>query len=178
MKIPIKHWLPLILFLVLVCFFFVGLNLNPREISSPLINKPAPQFSGALIPGSTRHFNVEEMRGKVWLLNVWASWCSACRDEHDLLMEISKEHAIPIIGLDYKDVENDAIATLNKFGNPYEMVVSDADGRIGIDYGVYGVPESYLIDKKGIIRFKEIGTISRKSLEEKILPMARQLNNE
>lgn len=178
MKISIKHWLPLILFLVLVCFFAIGLNLNPREISSPLINKPAPRFSGALIPDATRHFSVEDMRGKVWLLNVWASWCSACRDEHELLMEISREHVVPIIGLDYKDADNDAIATLNKFGNPYDMVVNDADGKIGIDYGVYGVPESYLIDKKGIIRLKEIGSISRKSLEEKILPLARKLNNE
>lgn len=178
MKISIKHWLPLILFLVLVCFFVIGLSLNPREISSPLINKPAPRFSGALISDATSRFSVEDMRGKVWLLNVWASWCSACRDEHDLLMEISREHLVPIIGLDYKDVANDAIATLNKFGNPYDMVVNDADGKIGIDYGVYGVPESYLIDKRGVIRHKEIGSISRKSLEEKILPLARKLNNE
>ncbi len=178
MKISIRHWLPLIVFLVLVCFFAIGLNLNPREISSPLINKPAPQFSGALIPDGTGRFSVEDMRGKVWLLNVWASWCSACRDEHDLLMEMSREHVVPIIGLDYKDVEGDAIATLNRFGNPYELVVNDADGKIGIDYGVYGVPESYLIDKKGVIRLKEIGAISRKSLEEKILPLARKLNNE
>lgn len=178
MKISIKHWVPLILFMVLVGFFAVGLRLNPREISSPLVNKPAPQFSGAVIPNSSRHFSVEDMRGKVWLLNVWASWCSACRDEHDLLMEMSRQHVFPIIGLDYKDIESDAIATLNRFGNPYDVVVNDADGRIGIDYGVYGVPESYLIDKKGIIRFKEIGSISRKSLEEKILPLARKLNDE
>jgi cytochrome c biogenesis protein CcmG/thiol:disulfide interchange protein DsbE len=178
MNKSIKHWLPLLLFLVLVGFFAIGLNLNPREISSPLIDKPAPQFSSTLISDDKVHFSVNDMRGKVWLLNVWASWCSACRDEHHLLMEVSGTLNIPIIGLDYKDTKRDAMATLSRFGDPYRAVVNDADGKIGMDYGVYGVPETYLIDKRGIVRYKEIGALSRKSFEEKILPLAKRLNDE
>jgi cytochrome c biogenesis protein CcmG/thiol:disulfide interchange protein DsbE len=115
------------------------------------------------------------MRGRVWLLNVWASWCVACRDEHPVLVELSKKDLLPILGLNYKDKDADAQRWLAQFGNPYQLSAVDADGRIGIDYGVYGVPETYLIDPEGVIRFKQIGPVTREVLEQKILPLAMAL---
>jgi cytochrome c biogenesis protein CcmG, thiol:disulfide interchange protein DsbE len=166
---------PLAIFILLVGFLAVGLRLDPREVPSPLVGKPAPAFELPVLQQPDRRFVPGDMRGKVWLLNVWASWCVSCREEHPVLVELSKRAVMPILGLNYKDNSDDATAWLKQFGNPYELSVVDADGRIGIDYGVYGVPETYLIDAEGVIRYKQIGPITPAVLEQKILPLARAL---
>ena len=120
-------------------------------------------------------FSAEQMRGKVWLLNVWATWCVSCREEHPLLVELSKSGAIPIYGLDWKDDRAAAIEMLETEGNPYVLSVFDVDGRVAIDYGVYGAPESYLIDSRGVIRFKQIGPMTEEVWQNTILPLAKQL---
>ena len=166
---------PLAIFLLLVGFLAVGLKLNPREVPSPLVGKPAPAFELPVLQQANRKFTPADMRGKVWLLNVWASWCESCRDEHPLLVDLSKKGVLPILGLNYKDKGEDAQRWLARFGDPYQLSAVDADGRIGIDYGVYGVPETYLIDAEGVIRYKQIGAITPAILEQKILPLAAAL---
>ena len=166
---------PLAIFILLVGFLAVGLNLDPREVPSPLVGKPAPAFELPVLHQPDKRFVPGDMRGKVWLLNVWASWCASCRDEHPLLVELSKKGVLPILGLNYKDKGDDAQRWLKQFGDPYQLSVVDADGRIGIDYGVYGVPETYLIDAEGVIRYKQIGPITQAILEKKILPLAMAL---
>lgn len=175
MKPVLKYLIPLAIFLVLVVFFAVGLKLDPREVPSPLIDKPAPAFRLPLMGEAGKTFSPEDMRGQVWLLNVWASWCSACREEHPLLMEISRNGFVPIVGLDYKDTDAEGSDVLKQAGNPYKIVAVDADGRVGIDYGVYGVPETYVIDKNGIIRYKQIGPITEAVLRDKIIPLVKGL---
>ncbi|CAG0979982.1 Thiol:disulfide interchange protein DsbE [Anaerolineae bacterium] len=175
MKPGMKHLVPLALFLVLVGFFAVGLKLDPREVPSPLIDKPAPAFRLPQLNANGKTFSPEEMRGQVWMLNVWASWCGACREEHPLLMEMSRRGEVPLVGLDYKDTDADGAAVLAQAGNPYQVVATDADGRVGIDYGVYGVPETYVIDKAGIIRYKQIGPLTEEALRDKIMPLIKGL---
>jgi cytochrome c biogenesis protein CcmG/thiol:disulfide interchange protein DsbE len=175
MKPVLKYLLPLALFMVLVGFFAVGLKLDPREVPSPLINKPAPLFKLPVLNEAGKTFSPEDMRGQVWLLNVWASWCSACREEHPLLVEMSRSGAIPLVGLDYKDTDAEGAAVLKDEGNPYKVVATDVDGRVGIDYGVYGVPETYVIDKAGVIRYKQIGPITEDALRDKIIPLVKGL---
>jgi len=173
-----RHWrylLPLLVFAVLVVFLGRGLMLDPREVPSPLIDKPAPDFSLSQLHDAAASFSPQQMRGKVWLLNVWASWCVSCRQEHPLLVALSRENIVPIYGLDYKDKRADALNWLQNLGNPYTLSVYDVDGRVGMDYGVYGVPETYLIDKQGVIRYKQIGPVSREVLKNKILPMVKEL---
>jgi cytochrome c biogenesis protein CcmG/thiol:disulfide interchange protein DsbE len=170
-----KFILPLALFLVLVAFLAIGLSRDPHEIPSPLVNKPAPAFVLPVLSSSQQSFKSEEMRGKVWLLNAWASWCVACREEHPLLLELSRSGVVPIYGLDYKDQRQDALAWLSEFGNPYTLVLSDADGRTGIDFGVYGVPETFVIDRNGVIRYKQIGPVTVEALEKKIIPLVKEL---
>lgn len=167
--------LPLVIFLVLAAFLYVGLGLNPREVPSPLINKPAPAFNLPQLKDPTKQFSSQEMKGKVWLLNVWSSWCVSCREEHPVLMSLARQNIVPIYGLDYKDKKEDAEAWLRNGGDPYTLSVMDRDGRIGIDYGVYGVPETYVIDKQGVIRYKEIGPVTSQNLSEKILPLVAEL---
>jgi cytochrome c biogenesis protein CcmG/thiol:disulfide interchange protein DsbE len=166
---------PLAIFLLLVGFLAVGLKLDPREVPSPLIDKPAPAFDLPVLQQPGRRFSPADMRGKVWLLNVWASWCVSCREEHPVLVEFSKRNLLPVLGLNYKDREADANAWLKQFGNPYALSAVDADGRIGIDYGVYGVPETYLIDGAGVIRYKQIGPLTQATIEQTLLPMAKAL---
>jgi len=166
---------PLAIFLALVGFLAVGLKLDPREVPSPLVGKAAPPFELPQLQQSGKRFSPADMRGKVWLLNVWASWCVSCRDEHPVLVELSKQGVLPILGLNYKDQDAEAQRWLAQFGNPYQLSAVDADGRIGIDYGVYGVPETYLIDAEGVIRYKQIGPLTQAVLEQKILPMATAL---
>ena len=167
--------IPLAVFAVIVAFLFVGLGLNPREVPSPFIGKPAPAFQLAQLHAPDRAFTQKDLLGQVWLLNVWASWCISCRDEHPLLVELQKKGTLPILGLNYKDKSEDAKRWLQRFGDPYQLSVTDIDGRIGIDYGVYGVPETYLIDAQGVIRYKRIGVITPAILQEKILPLAATL---
>ena len=169
---------PLVAFLVLAGFLFVGLGLNPREVPSPLIGKPAPAFTLPQLHNPKKQFSTEEMKGKVWLLNVWASWCVSCREEHPLLVSLSEQNIVPIYGLDYKDKREDGMRWLQKGGDPYVLSISDSEGRIGIDYGVYGVPETYVIDKQGVIRYKQIGPITSQALRENILPLVAQLEKE
>lgn len=175
MKPMLKYLFPLAIFLVLAGFFAAGLRLDPREVPSPLVNKPAPMFHSPKLGAPDQSFSPEEMRGKVWLLNVWSSWCSACKEEHPLLVEMSRRGDVPLIGLDYKDTDAEGSAVLSEAGNPYQTVATDIDGRVGIDYGVYGVPETYVIDKNGIIRYKQIGPITEEALNEKIMPLVKGL---
>ncbi|MGI9311300.1 MAG: DsbE family thiol:disulfide interchange protein [bacterium] len=179
---------PLLMFVVLAAFLGVGLTLKPRELPSPLIGQMAPAFESPTLasardatsssspsPSSPSSFKVAEMRGQVWLLNVWASWCAACRDEHPLLNRLAMRDAVAIVGLNYKDAAEDAAAWLRAFGNPYTRIPLDRNGDIGIEYGVYGVPETYLIDRDGIIRYKQVGPLTAEILREVMLPMIEKL---
>lgn len=170
-----KFLIPLALFVVLVGFLAVGLRLDPREVPSPLVNKPAPAFRLAQLEQPDLQFSPQDLQGKVWVFNVWASWCVACRQEHPVLMDLARAQIVPLIGLDYKDQRKDALGVLRRSGNPYDLTVFDADGRVGIDYGVYGVPETYVIDKAGIIRYKHIGPITAEALKTTIIPLINTL---
>ncbi len=188
-----KFLIPLVLFLGLVIFLAIGLNRDPREIPSPLINKPAPEFSLPTLNGDTP-FSPADMRGKVWMFNVWATWCVACREEHPVLVAFAQKYNVPIVGLSYKEIQPQDEAAkqsvdiklqvarersqlwLKRHGNPYITSVMDLDGRVGIHYGVYGVPETYIIDKEGVIRFKHVGAVTPVLLVEKIMPMIETLN--
>jgi cytochrome c biogenesis protein CcmG, thiol:disulfide interchange protein DsbE len=173
-----RFLVPLALFLVLVAFLAIGLTRDPREVPSPLINKPAPAFKVPQVALADKTFSPEEMKGKVWMLNVFASWCVACKDEHPLLVEMQRSQVAPLIGLDYKDKRPDALKLLSQMGDPYDLAAFDADGRVGIDYGVYGVPETFIIDKHGVIRDKQIGPITPEALQKKILPLLDKLKKE
>jgi cytochrome c biogenesis protein CcmG/thiol:disulfide interchange protein DsbE len=166
------------IFLALLALLMVGLRLDPREVPSPLIGKPAPPFELPLLAQPDKRLAAKDQLGQVWLLNVWASWCASCRDEHPVLLDLSKRGAAPIYGLNYKDRREDGIAWLARFGDPYRVSVVDADGRIGIDYGVYGVPETYVIDKRGVIRYKQIGPVTPEILARSILPLVERLQRE
>jgi cytochrome c biogenesis protein CcmG/thiol:disulfide interchange protein DsbE len=170
-----KYFLPLAVLAVVVGFLGVGLKLDPREVPSPLIGKAAPPFSLPVLHEPAKTVSNTDFKGQVWLLNVWASWCVSCREEHPVLVELSKQKIVPIIGLNYKDQSDDARAWLKKFGDPYVMSLVDAKGKIGIDYGVYGVPETYVIDRDGVIRYKKIGPVTPDTVREKILPLVKQL---
>lgn len=171
-----RFLLPLGVFAALLVFLAIGLNLNPREIPSPFIGKPAPQFKLSQLADPAATIAPPDMAGKVWLLNVWASWCAACRDEHAALLALSQRKLLPIIGLNYKDQRSDGNMWLARFGNPYDLSGFDEDGRVGIDYGVYGVPETFLIDKQGVIRFKFIGVLTPEIIEGKLMPLIKELN--
>jgi cytochrome c biogenesis protein CcmG/thiol:disulfide interchange protein DsbE len=170
-----KTLIPLALFAVLVGFLAMGLRLDPHEVPSPLVNKPAPAFKIAQLESPDAQFSPEDLKGKVWVLNVWASWCVACRQEHPVLMSFARAKLVPLIGLDYKDQRKDALGVIERSGNPYDTIAFDADGRVGIDYGVYGVPESYVIDKAGVIRYKHIGPITEDALQQTIIPLINEL---
>ena len=167
--------IPLVLFIGLVAFLLIGLHRDPHEVPSPLINKSAPDFQLQQLNEPAKTISAKEMRGKVWLLNFWGTWCVACREEHPVLVKYSKTNAVPIYGVDYKDDRTAAMQMLAEEGDPYTMTLSDPEGRTSIDYGVYGAPESYLIDKQGVIRFKQIGPITDEVWNNKILPLAKQL---
>ena len=169
--------IPLVIFVALLAILGIGLNLDPREIPSPFIGKPAPEFTLNQLKDPSKNFSPEDLKGKVWLLNVWASWCTTCREEHPLLVEFSKQKIVPIIGLNYKDKSTEALEWLNRMGDPYELSVADIKGNVGIDYGVYGVPETFLIDQSGKIVLKHTGPITDAVMNEKILPLIKKLTN-
>jgi len=171
-----RYLLPLGIFVALVLLLGVGLSLNPREVPSPLIGKPAPKFQLPQLHDPAKTFSPDEMRGKVWVFNVWASWCTGCREEHPVLADFAKSGLAPVFGLNYKDQRDDALAWLKRYGDPYQVSLVDTEGRVGIDYGVYGVPETYVIDKQGVIRYKRIGPVSPEILKEKIIPLIAELN--
>lgn len=160
-------------------FLGIGLTLDPREVPSPLINKASPAFSLPQLHAPEKTLGQQDLLGKVSLLNVWASWCVACRQEHHFLLELSKQNIVPIYGLNYKDKAEDAKRWLIQYGgDPYVTSAHDLDGRVGIDWGVYGVPETFVIDKKGTIRYKQIGPLNYKAWSETILPIIQQLQAE
>lgn len=171
-----KYLIPLAIFAVLGLLLAYGLNLDPRKIPSPLIGKPLPTFALTTVADPARKVSRDDLLGRVYLLNVWASWCVACRQEHPFLNEISRNKSVPIIGLNYKDKREDALGWLASLGNPYELSLSDPDGRLGINLGVYGVPETFVIDKQGIIRYKQIGPITPEAWEMKLAPLIRELS--
>ena len=172
----LKFLLPLAVFIVLVIFLAKGLDLNPREVPSPLIGKPAPAFTLTRLDDPTLTIKRDDLLGKVWLLNVWASWCAPCKDEHPLLVQLARRNLAPLYGLNYKDQRDAGKAFLSKLGNPYQATLFDADGRVGIDYGVYGVPETFIIDKQGVIRLKHVGPLTPEVIQTRLEPMLRQLN--
>jgi cytochrome c biogenesis protein CcmG/thiol:disulfide interchange protein DsbE len=171
-----RFLVPLLVFAVMVAFLARGLWLDPKEVPSPLIGKPAPAFRLTEVAAPERTVSRQDLLGKVYLLNVFASWCVSCREEHPLLVEFAKSGIVPIYGLDYKDTREEALKWLGQFGNPYQASLFDGDGRVGIDYGVYGVPETYVIDKSGTIRYKQIGPITPEVLHDKIIPLCQKLN--
>ena len=170
-----KRWLPLVLFLVLVGFFAKGLFLNPREVPSPFIGRTAPGFTLPLVGDANATFSPADMKGKVWMMNVWAPWCSSCRQEHPVLMQIAGSGRVPIVGLNWKDGNREAAALLARTGSPYVAVPDDLDGRVGIDYGVTGTPETYLIDRQGVVRLKHIGPINAEVWQQKLEPKLKEL---
>jgi len=172
----LKFILPLVVFVVLVGFLAAGLKLDPREVPSPLIGKSAPGFALTRLDDAGKTIRREDMLGKVWMLNVWASWCAACRDEHPHLVAFARTKAMPVIGLNYKDTRPDGLGWLARFGDPYDASLFDQDGRVGIDFGVYGVPETFIIDKQGVIRFKQIGPVTPAIIETRIMPLLKELN--
>ena len=193
MTLKNKFLIPLILFFVLVGFLAVGLKRDPHEIPSPLSNKAAPAFELPTLSGD-QIFSPADYKGKVWLLNVWATWCVSCREEHHVLVAFTQQYHIPVVGLSYKEIQPQETQLnelptdkklqlarqrsqlfLNRLGNPYVLSVMDLDGRVGIQYGVYGVPETYIIDQQGIIRYKHVGPVTHDLIDKKLLPLLRQL---
>jgi cytochrome c biogenesis protein CcmG, thiol:disulfide interchange protein DsbE len=172
----LRFVIPLALFGVLVGFLAVGLKLNPREVPSPLIGKPAPAFSLTHLADAGKTLGRDELLGKVWLLNVWASWCTPCLEEHPHLVALARTQQVPLIGLNYKDTRPNAAQWLARHGNPYEASLFDGDGRTGIDFGVYGVPETFVVDKAGVIRFKHVGPLTPQVIQERIVPLVKALN--
>ena len=173
----VRYLVPMGILLVLLYFLRAGLTLNPKEVPSPLIGKPAPAFSLPRLDQPELRISRDDMRGQVWLLNVWASWCVACRQEHPLLVQYAKQAKVPIYGLNYKDERAAGMKWLADFGNPYTVSISDRDGRVGIDFGVYGVPETFVIDREGVIRYKQIGPLTPEVLRDTIEPLIKQLNS-
>lgn len=171
-----RFHLPILLFLTLLLLLGAGLRLNPAELPSPLIGKSAPSFIVAQLEHPAKKIAPADMAGQVWVLNVWASWCVSCRQEHAVLLDFAQLGVAPIYGLDYKDVPADAIAWLGKLGNPYRLSAADVDGKVGMDYGVYGVPETFVIDKLGVIRLKHIGPLTPEVIQRRILPLIKELN--
>ena len=191
-----RFLIPLAGFFVLVIFLAIGLTRDPCDLPSPLKDKPAPSFTLPQLADPDKTFSPADMKGKVWLLNVWSSWCVSCRAEHPVLVDFARQSKLPIVGLSYKEVRGDSEIDAGKLspdaelkltrqrsnvwlarrGDPYSLVALDLDGRVGIDYGVYGVPETYVIDKAGMIRMKHTGPITPESLQKQILPLVAELS--
>lgn len=171
----LKFLIPLALFVALAVFLSIGLRLNPREVPSPLIGKPAPEFTLPTLHQPETTVSRKDLLGQVWILNVWASWCVACREEHPLMVEFGRRKVVPIYGLNYKDTREAGMQWLARLGNPYVASLFDADGKLGIDFGVYGVPETFVIDRQGVIRFKHIGPVTPQILRERIEPLLKTL---
>ena len=168
--------IPLVLFVSIAVLLAIGLTLNPREVPSPLIGKPVPVFSLPPVLGRKLGLSDKDLEGDISVVNVFASWCVPCREEHPLIQRLAKE--VPVHGLNYKDRPEDAARWLDELGDPYTRTGADLNGRVGIDWGVYGVPETFVVDKHGMIRHKVIGAVTRKTLDEKVLPLVRKLQAE
>lgn len=170
-----RYVLPLAIFGALLVVLGAGLSLDPREVPSPLIGKQAPAFDLPTLAAPGRRVTGSDLAGQVWILNVWASWCVSCREEHAALGALARSGAAPVIGLNYKDERGRGLAWLGRYGDPYQLSLYDRDGRIGMDYGVHGVPETYVIDKRGVIRYKRIGAVTPEIIERRILPLVKEL---
>jgi len=170
-----NHIIPLLAFLGLSLLLGIGLFMNPRELPSALIDKPAPDFELALLGDEQARFSPSHYAGQRWILNVWASWCPSCRHEHPLFNEIAKRTNIPLVGLNYKDQPQDAIEWLAVRGNPYDKVPSDLNGDVGVDWGVYGAPETFVIDERGHILYRHAGPINPTILQAEIAPFFPEL---
>ena len=175
-KSLIRRFMPLIIFVMLVAILAIGLTLNPRIVPSPLVGKPSPEFELPLL-NTDGKLTQEDLKGDITLLNVFASWCFACRQEHEVISQLSRL-GLRIIGFNYKDEPQNATAWLRQFGNPYQIVAQDLDGRVGIDWGVYGAPETFVIDHNGIIRDKRIGPVDAEYIKDKLMPLVEQIRSE
>ena len=171
----LRHVLPLAAFALLAVLLAVGLKLNPREVPSPLIGKPAPDFQLPQLADQSRQVSPADLRGQVWVLNVWASWCAPCRAEHPLLVDVARQQQVPLVGLNHKDDPRNAQEWLRQLGDPYRANAVDRSGRVGIDYGVYGVPETFVIDKGGVVRFKHVGPLTPEVWARDLLPLIHKL---
>ena len=171
----LRFLIPLALFVALAWFLYAGLSLNPREVPSPLIGKPAPAFALPRLDDPAQTIKREDLLGKVWVMNVWASWCAPCREEHPLVIALAKQRKVPVIGLNYKDRPGDARNWLERLGNPYAATLIDFDGKVGIDFGVYGVPETFVIDAQGLVRFKHVGALTPQVISQKLEPLLKEL---
>ena len=171
-----RYLVPLGIFFLLVLIFWLGLQYDPRKVPSPLIGKPVPAFTLPELRTPDKTFSADDLKGQVSLLNVWASWCVACRHEHPLLVAMSRSNIVKIYGLNYKDTRDQALQWLENYEDPYETSLFDEAGKVGIDFGVYGVPETYVLDRDAIIRYKHIGPITQDILETELLPLIKQLN--
>ncbi|MDZ7842197.1 MAG: DsbE family thiol:disulfide interchange protein [Gammaproteobacteria bacterium] len=174
----LKYWLPAALFVILAGVLGIGLTLDPSRVPSPLVGKPAPTFELARLHEPETRFSSDEMRGRVWVLNVWASWCVGCREEHEVLQRLADENLAPIVGLNYKDKPGNARGWLNDHGDFFALSVMDRDGRVGIDWGVYGVPETFIIDRDGVIQYKHIGPVDYPALTQTVIPKIKSLVGE
>lgn len=174
----LRYLAPLIGFLVLAGFLFVGLGLDPKKVPSPLVGKTAPEFRLTTVRNAKTTVSQDDLKGDVSLLNVWATWCVSCRAEHHVLMGLARRETVSVYGLNYKDVRADAVRWLDALGDPYVASGFDPDGRTGIDWGVYGTPETFVLDRRGVVRYKHIGPISEEDLSRTILPLVRELRAE
>ncbi|MFT5164728.1 MAG: cytochrome c biogenesis protein CcmG/thiol:disulfide interchange protein DsbE [Alteromonadaceae bacterium] len=167
--------LPLGIFVLIVGLLGFGLTLDPKKIPSPLIDKSAPDFSLRNLYAPEEKLSKKDLLGQVWVLNVWASWCVSCRAEHAIITDLANRNLVDIFGLNYKDQPQDARRWLQQFGNPYSASLMDIDGRVGIDWGVYGVPETFVIGRDGQIKYKHIGPVTQESLEHEVIPAIKEL---
>ena len=171
----LKFLIPLAVFAAIAWFLLKGLDRDPRSLPSPLIGKAAPTFALPQLKDPQRSWSPADMKGQVWLLNVWGSWCATCQIEHPILLDLAKAGGLPIIGMAWKDMPDRSIAWLQRWGDPYTLTVMDFDGKVAIDLGVYGAPETFLIDPAGTIRFKHAGALTRDIVDGKLMPLVKQL---
>ncbi|HEY5632800.1 MAG TPA: DsbE family thiol:disulfide interchange protein [Burkholderiaceae bacterium] len=170
----LKFLLPLAVFLGLGAFLLLGLDRNPRELPSPLLGKAAPLRAVPHLDDPSKSWSPEQMRGKVWLLNIWGSWCAGCQVEHPVLNDFARTGLAPLVGMAWRDKPDASKAWLARLGDPYEVSLTDPDGLVAIDWGVYGAPETFLVDKAGIIRYKHIGPIDAQAMSTKLVPMIKE----
>jgi cytochrome c biogenesis protein CcmG/thiol:disulfide interchange protein DsbE len=173
----LRYLVPMGIFLGVLGFLFIGLGLNPREVPSPLVGKPAPAFQLPRLDDPAQTVGRDDLLGKVWMLNVWASWCAPCREEHPLVIDIARRKLVPVYGLNYKDQTQAARGWLANLGDPYTATLVDANGRVGIDFGVYGVPETFIIDRQGVIRYKHTGPLTVEVVRKRIEPLLKELHD-
>jgi cytochrome c biogenesis protein CcmG/thiol:disulfide interchange protein DsbE len=174
----LRYSIPLLVFAVIAAFLLKGLGMNPREIPSPLIGKSVPEFSLPSLEQADTQISDKDLLGKVYLLNVWGTWCVTCRAEHQTLVELAKEDKVKIVGLNWRDDRAKAQAWLRRLGNPYLFNLFDEKGRTAIDLGVYGAPETFLVDAQGIIRYKHTGEMTHGIFNREILPLIKQFRSQ